>query len=51
MVHVAALSAAADFIRKLAEAVPHVHVLVGNHDMHLRHRLGCARGNIIKGSS
>jgi hypothetical protein len=38
VVSVASLSAAADFVRRLAAVVPRVHVLVGNHDMHLRHR-------------
>ncbi len=37
VVSVAALSAAADFVRRLVAVVPHVHVLIGNHDMNLRH--------------
>ena len=37
MVHLGAQSAAMKFIGKLLAEFPNVHVIVGNHDMHLRH--------------
>ena len=37
MVHVGAQSAAMDFIGKLMKEFPAVHIIVGNHDMHLKH--------------
>lgn len=37
MIHVGAQSAAMQFIGKLINNFPSVHVIIGNHDMHLRH--------------